>query len=199
MTITYVFEQNLYLNITNRCANACVFCLRGSTDTVGDSNTLWLEREPTVDEILADIFTRDLTKYKSLVFCGFGEPLERLDDVIFIAKNIKERSNIEIRLNTNGLADLMYGFNVPPRLKGVIDVISISLNAPTPEEYNKICQSSFGLKALPAVLKFANECTRHIDKVILSVVDTIGAEKIEQCKKLCEEANAIFRVRSYIE
>ena len=104
MTITYVFEKNLYINLTNQCPNACDFCLRQNTDTVGDSGSLWLDREPTREEILEDIFRRDLSQYRELVFCGFGEPTCRLEDLLEIAKTVKEKYPIIIRVNTNAVS-----------------------------------------------------------------------------------------------
>ena len=95
MTITYVFEGNLYINITNQCPNNCEFCLRNNTDSVGDSESLWLDREPSKEEILSDILKRDLKKYPELVFCGYGEPTCRLDDMLYICSKIKEISNIK--------------------------------------------------------------------------------------------------------
>ena len=199
MTITYELGQSLYLNITNRCANACSFCLRNNTDVVGQSDSLWLEREPSLEEICADIDRRDLSSYDSVVFCGFGEPLERLDDVIAAARYIKKKEDIPVRLNTNGLSDLMYERPTAKELAGVIDTVSISLNAPTPEEYNEICNSRFGFVALPAVLAFAKDCTKYVPEVVLSVVDSIGPEKVEQCRVLTVQTGARFRVRTYVE
>ena len=102
MTITYVYHQNLYVNVTNRCPNACEFCLRVSGDRVGDSGSLWLDREPTREEILQDIQARDLSAYGQLVFCGFGEPTCRLEDILWVCDRVKAASPIPIRINTNG-------------------------------------------------------------------------------------------------
>ena len=199
MTITYEFDNSLYLNITNKCANACEFCLRGNTDTVGNSDSLWLEREPTLSEIIKDIDKRELSDYPSVVFCGFGEPTERLDELIEIAKHIKEKSqNTTVRLNTNGLSDIMHGHPTAEKLHGLIDIVSISLNAPTAEEYDQICHSKFGLDAFPAVLAFASNCKQYVPQVILSVVDTIGAEKIAECKAIAQSIGVNLRVREYI-
>ncbi|MCK4423715.1 MAG: YchF/TatD family DNA exonuclease, partial [Candidatus Omnitrophica bacterium] len=49
--IAYPIRDSLYLNITNRCTNDCIFCIRGSTDFVKGHN-LRLENEPDVDRII---------------------------------------------------------------------------------------------------------------------------------------------------
>ncbi|MEG2044929.1 MAG: TatD family nuclease-associated radical SAM protein, partial [Clostridia bacterium] len=144
MTITYTMDNVLYLNITNKCCNSCDFCIRNYSDTVGDATSLWLEREPSVDEVIEDIKKRDLATFKEVVFCGYGEPCERIAELIEIAKFIKSISNISIRINTNGQGNLMHKKDITPLFKDVIDVISISLNAKNPADYQKICHSTFG-------------------------------------------------------
>ena len=109
MTITYEGRNSIYVNMTNRCPCACVFCLRNNKDHVFNSDSLWLEREPDVKEICDSIDTRDLSKYDELVFCGYGEPTERLDDLLQVASYVKSKRNIKIRINTNGLSDLING------------------------------------------------------------------------------------------
>ena len=127
MTITYEVGSGLYVNSTNRCSNACEFCVRATVESYyGD---LWLDCEPTVEEMCDSIFSRDLTKYTELVFCGYGEPTERIDDILAVASRVKERTDLSIRINTNGHANLIYGEDVTPRLEGLIDVLSISLNS----------------------------------------------------------------------
>ena len=129
MTITYGGRNSIYINITNKCPCACVFCLRNNKDHVFNSNSLWLEREPTVKEICDSIDAWDLDKYDEIVFCGYGEPTERLDDLLAVASYIKTKSQIKIRINTNGLADLIWNEKTAPKLKGLIDTVSVSLNA----------------------------------------------------------------------
>ena len=108
MTITYPVTTGLYVNITNRCPCACTFCVRNKKDHVFESDSLWLEKEPTVQEICDSLDSWDLAKYEEVVFCGFGEPTERLYDLLEVAKYIKSKSDIKIRINTNGLADLIW-------------------------------------------------------------------------------------------
>ena len=135
MTITYPVKTGIYVNMTNRCPCACTFCLRHNGEGVYGSDSLWLDREPTVQEVCDSIDTWDLSKYNEIVFCGYGEPTERLYDLLEVAKYIKSKSDIKIRINTNGLADLIWNEKTAPKLEGLIDTVSVSLNATNKEEY----------------------------------------------------------------
>ena len=200
MTITYVFEGNLYINITNQCPNNCEFCLRNNTDSVGDSESLWLDREPSKEEILSDILKIDLKKYPELVFCGYGEPTCRLDDMLYICSKIKEISNIKIRVNTNGLSDLINGKNTAINFKNLVDTLSISLNASNKEEYDKICHSEFGINAFDAVINFTKNSLKYIPNVYLSIVYTgDNKSEIEKCRNLCKKIGATLKIRDYID
>lgn len=196
MTITYCYKDNLYVNLTNRCPNRCEFCLRTTGDKVGDSDSLWLEREPTVEEIWQSISERDLSQYSQLVFCGYGEPTYRLEDLLEIAKRVKAVSNIPIRINTNGLSDLIHKKDTTPLFQN-IDSVSVSLNASTPEKYDELCHSIYGLEALPAILRFTKNVKRFVPHVRMTVVDTMSNEELEACRKLCAETGAEFCVRHY--
>lgn len=198
MTISYVLDQKLYLNITNQCPNRCDFCIRTTHDGVGDAASLWLEREPTLEEIKGELDARNLCEYRELVFCGFGEPLCRLDVVKEICRYIRGRSPIDIRINTNGLADLIHGRHTARELDTLVDTLSISLNGATPESYQERCHSQFGLDALPGVLRFTKEAVLFIPHVVLTVVDTMPKEEITKCRALCQTTGATFRVREYI-
>lgn len=197
MTITYAYGKNLYVNVTNRCPNACEFCLRVTGDKVGDSGSLWLEREPTKEEIWDSIRARDLSRYGQLVFCGFGEPAYRLDDVLWVCGKVREASPIPVRINTNGLSDLIFGKPTAPLFAGKFDVVSVSLNASTPEKYDALCHSKFGLDALPAILQFTREVTAYVPYVRMTVVDTMPPEELEACRRLCGSTGAQFSVRHY--
>ena len=197
MTITYEVGNGLYVNTTNRCSNACVFCVRATVESYyGD---LWLKREPTVDEICESIFSRDLSKYSELVFCGYGEPTERINDILQVAKRVKERSQLPIRINTNGQGNMIAGYDITPDLEGLIDVISISLNTADAQSYQKICRSRFGELAYQGLLDFAKAASRFVPKVVLSVVDTtISPEEIERCREIARECGVSFRLREFI-
>lgn len=198
MTITYPVSNGIYVNLTNRCPCACTFCIRNHKDHVFESDTLWLDREPTVQEVCDNINKWDLSKYDEVVFCGFGEPTERLDDLLEIAKYIKSKSNIKIRINTNGLADLIRNESTAPKLKGIIDVVSVSLNATNKEDYLKVVRPKFGIESFDAMLKFTKECTAYVPTVIMTVVDVVTSKEDQEiCRKICESLGATFRVRPY--
>jgi len=190
-TYVYKLKDALYVNLTNRCTNACDFCIRKGRTGMGDYN-LWLDKEPTAEEVLKEI--GDPTQYSEIVFCGFGEPMIKLNELLDIAREVKKMGG-KVRINTNGHANIYHGENVVPRLAGLVDVISISMNAPTAEQYQEVCKSRYGLKAFDAMLDFARECVGVIPEVVLSVVDVLSPEDIEKCRKIAEDIGATFRVR----
>ncbi|MGB9812946.1 MAG: TatD family nuclease-associated radical SAM protein [Thermovenabulum sp.] len=192
--IAYKIGDSLYLNITNRCPNKCSFCIRNFAKGVGGYD-LWLEREPTTKEIIEAI--KEPEKYKEIVFCGYGEPLLRLQVVLDVASYIKNNyPGIPIRINTNGLGNLIHGEDITLQFKGLIDVVSISLNADNAEKYDKICRSDYGEEAFYAVLEFARKCKNYVPKVILTVVELPEID-IEKCRKIAEELGVGFRVRKF--
>ncbi|MDD6848474.1 MAG: TIGR04100 family radical SAM protein [Oscillospiraceae bacterium] len=200
MTITYPVKNGIYVNMTNRCPCACTFCLRKNGDSIFGSDPLWLDREPTVQEICESIDTWDLSKYDEVVFCGYGEPTERLDDLLKVSEYIKSKSNIKIRINTNGLADLIWGEKTAPKLKGLIDTVSVSLNTTNKEDYLKIVRPKFGIESYDAMLSFTKDCTEFVPNVVMTVVDVVTTkEEQEICKKICESVGAKLRVRPYEE
>lgn len=196
MTITYRFANNLYLNITNRCSCDCTFCIRLDSDGVGDGDNLWLEREPTVEEIIAALKEQDLTQYGSVVFCGYGEPTERLDVVLKVCRYLKSLPKAPpIRLNTNGLSDLINGRETAPLLEGLVDTVSVSLNAPNAKRYLEIVNPVFGEGSFEAMLQFAQACKRYVPSVIFSVVDVLSAEETEACETLAALVDIPMRLR----
>ena len=198
MTITYPVHNGIYVNMTNRCPCACTFCLRKQSDHVYGSDSLWLEREPTVEEVCESIDKWDLSKYSEIVFCGYGEPTMRLDDLLKVAAYIKSKSNIPLRINTNGLADLIAGEKVAHKLEGLIDTVSVSLNATNKEDYFKLVRPKFGIDSYDAMLSFTKECTKYVPNVIMTVVDeVISKEEQEKCREICESIGAKLRVRPY--
>lgn len=200
MTITYPVKNGIYVNMTNRCPCACTFCLRQNSDSVYGSEPLWLDREPTVDEVCASIDKWDLTKYSEIVFCGYGEPTERLDDLLEVAKYIKSKSDIKIRINTNGLSDLIRGERTAPKLKGLIDTVSISLNATNKEDYFNTVRPKFGIDSYDAMLRFTKDCADYVPNVVMTVVDVVTSpEQQEQSRQICESLGATLRIRPFEE
>ena len=198
MTITYVYGRNLYVNTTNKCDMNCTFCLRHTGDGVGTGSDLWLEREPTREEILADIRTRNPADYDQLVFCGYGEPSYRLDDILWVCAQLKDSGfPLPIRMDTNGHAALINGKETVPLMAGKLDILSISLNNASAEAYVERCRPAFGPESYQAMLDFTRAAVRVIPTVLMTVVDNMPAEEIEACRAICEGLGATFRVRAY--
>lgn len=200
MTITYPVKTGIYVNMTNRCPCACTFCLRHNGEGVYGSDSLWLDREPTVQEVCDSLDKWDLSQYTEIVFCGYGEPTERLDDLLAVAAYIKGKSNIPLRINTNGLADLIHGESVAHKLKGLIDTVSVSLNATDAETYNAVVRPKFGLPSYEAMLKFTADCVGVVPNVVMTVVDVVTSpEEQARCREICESIGATLRIRPYEE
>lgn len=200
MTITYKVKNGIYVNMTNRCPCACTFCLRKNAPGVYGSDPLWLDREPTVAEVCESIDTWKLNEYEEIVFCGYGEPTERLYDILEVAKYIKSKSNIKIRINTNGLSDLIHGEPTAARLEGLIDAVSVSLNATNKEDYLAIVRPKFGIESFDAMLKFTKDCTKYVPNVMMTVVDVVTSkEEQEKSREICESLGAKLRIRPYEE
>lgn len=193
-SIVYRFESGLYINLTNRCTNHCSFCIRIEHDTVGNSESLWLDREPTVDEVWNAILAEEQT-YKEIVFCGYGEPLTRLDEVMELCRRIHGTLSVPVRINTNGQADLLHHKKVAPLLAGLADVVSVSLNAPTKERYNEICRPA-DPNALDALIRFAEDCRDAGIETHFSVVDEpLSRAEIDACLAIGERTSIPVRVR----
>ncbi len=195
MTIFYPIGDSLYVNLTNKCPCRCVFCVREEHETVGNNNSLWLDHDPSMEEIKEDLERFDLKDYKEIVFCGFGEPMMRMDDLIETAKYIKSKADIKTRINTNGLGDLIHEKNTAECIKDCIDSVSISLNAPDKESYCRVTRPKFGEQSFEAMLKFAEECRDCGINIAFSVVDEITPEEIEKSRELAESLGVKLRVR----
>ncbi len=196
--IVYTLEGGVYLNITNKCPCNCAFCIRSKGDAVGEAEKLWFDSEPDIDEIKKAIDDFDFTRIDSAVFCGYGEPTNAYDNLIESAKYIKSiNPDIQLRLNTNGLSDLINGKPTAKELSEIFDFISVSLNEPTSEKYDKITRNIYKGKAFDAMLNFTKECVKYCKKVRMTVVDVISEEEIEQARAVCENTGASFVVRSF--
>ena len=194
--ILYTYKDQVYANITNKCNCRCRFCIRSHEDGVGDADTLWHKTDPTLEQIKEAMDAFDFTGYKELVFCGYGEPTCALDNLVASAKYAKEKYGLSIRVNTNGLANLYYGKDVIPFLAQAVDSVSISLNAPTSEQYNEGSRPQLD-NAFEGLLQFATECKGQIPSVKLTIVDVLPKEEIEACKKLAASLDIPLRIRKY--
>lgn len=194
--IIYTYKNQVYANITNKCDCACTFCIRSEQDHIGESGNLWHTVDPTVEEIKAAIDAFDFTGYNEFVFCGYGEPTCALENLIEIARYVKEKHGLPIRVNTNGLANLYHGRNVIPELAEVVDSMSISMNAPDEESYNRVTRPKFE-SAYQAMLDFAEECGKVISYTQFSIVDVLSPEDIARCQAIADERGVFLKIRKY--
>ena len=190
--IAYEIRDSLYLNITNQCTNLCNFCIRTKTDFIKGHN-LMLEKEPTVDEILKAI--DDPARYNEIVFCGYGEPTMRFDVVKAVAKELKAKG-ARLRLVTNGHGDLINSRPIAGEIAGLIDRVSVSLNAEAEERYNEICAPKFGPGSFRSVMSFIKDCVRHKIDTEVTCLDLEGVD-IQKCEELAKSLGAKFRLRRY--
>ena len=196
MTILYPLYANLYVNMTNRCPCACTFCLRNNGDELNGSGNLWLDREPSVEEVKAEFDKFSPDGYQDIVFCGYGEPTERLEDVLEVAAYVKSKFGKKTRINTNGLANLIYNKDVTPMFEGKMDAVSISLNTPDPQKYLELTRNKFGLESFDAMLAFARDVKKYVPSVTMTTVEsTISQQEEEKCRKICEELGITYRIR----
>ena len=194
--ILYTYKNQVYANITNKCDCRCRFCIRNTEDAVGDAENLWHKVDPTVEEIKKAMDEFNWTGYDELVYCGYGEPTCALDKLIDTAKYAKEKYGVKIRLNTNGLANLYHKTNIIPKLAGIVDTVSVSLNAPDKETYMDVTRPAFE-DAFEGLQKFICDSKKIIPSVKVTVVDVLSSEDIEKSRLLAEKLGADFRVRKY--
>ena len=197
MTILYDVGGKLYINLTNKCPCNCTFCIRHNGDGAYGSDSLWLEHEPSLDEIKEAFSKVDMSKYKEVVFCGYGEPMERVNEVIAVGEFVKANyGDVTVRLNTNGLGDKIHGVPTAKLLQGAVDIVSISLNSYCKEKYNEVTRPKWD-DAFDAMLAFAADCKAYLPQVIFTVVDVIPPEDISRAKALAMSIGIPLRVREY--
>lgn len=194
--ILYTYYNQVYANITNKCNCSCIFCIRNEADAIGNADNLWHKEDPSIEEIKKAMNEFDFTGYDELVFCGYGEPTCAMENLITSAKYAKENHDISIRVNTNGLANLYNKRDVLPELAEVVDCLSISLNAPDAELYQKVTQPAL-VGAFEGLLDFIREAKRLIPEVKVTIVDVLSDEDTERCFKLADELGVNLRVRGY--
>ena len=198
MTILYEVHNGLYVNLTNRCPSNCTFCLRREKNSSSLYGDLWLKREPSVEEVIAEFKKRDLSKYTEIVFCGFGEPTERLYDIFKICDYLRTVTDLPIRINTNGMADLINKKDTAPDFEGRIDVVSISLNTPDKHKFYELTKCKFGEDSFDAMLDFAKAVKPYVKEVILSTVETtITKDEERECAKIAESLGVTYRIRPF--
>ncbi len=199
--LVYTLDGKIYINLTNRCTNECIFCLRKDKDDVC-GQALWLDDENSKASDVIEQFEKIYkeTQSKEVIFCGYGEPMLKFEVLKEVAKYIKNTyPEIKIRINTNGHANFVYKRNLVPELKGLIDEFSVSLNAPDEKEYNELSQPKFE-GAYDEVKKFIKACSDEKISVIASVVEGYKGRHLDlmTCKKIASDLGAKFRVREWI-
>ncbi len=194
--IAYELRDNLYLNITNVCPNRCWFCQRQFNWVVKGHN-LKLDKEPSLDDIVSDL-PDDLSGYPEIVFCGLGEPTVRLDLINTLVPLLRQRGAKRLRLDTNGLGNLINGRNIIEELGALFNAISISLNAASDEEYIRICVPEYA-NAFENVLEFITLASSAFNEVTVSAVDIPGVDLDEIERYVRDHLGVTFRRRAFID
>ena len=191
-------KRAVYVNITNDCNCDCVFCLRSMKEMARESS-LWIEHDPSLPEIVEELERLPWQYVREVVCCGFGEPLIRLDTVLSVLRWVKEHHpDMPTRVNTNGLGELEHGYVFADQFAGLLDTVSISLNASNAERYLALTRSRFGISSYEAMLTFAEHCKPYVPNVVLTVVEKVeDAEEIALCRRICAERGLTLRVRPY--
>ena len=191
-------RRGVYVNLTNQCSCACTFCLR-SLKEMAEEHSLWLKKEPSADEVIVELSSLPWERVEEIVFCGFGEPTMRLEVLMEVLRWLRaEHPAIKTRLNTNGLSDLFHGRDTAPDFDGLLDTVSISLNASNAERYLELTRSRFGIRSFEAMLAFAEHSKDYVPDVVLTVVDHVEDDgEIARCRELCEARGLRLRVRPY--
>ena len=197
-TYVYTLDGNLYINLTNKCSNGCDFCVRNERSSYY-GNYLWIRHgDPTVEKVIAQANGfGDLTRFKEVVFCGFGEPTYKVAEMVALCDYFHGKG-LKTRLNTNGQGNLINKRDIVPDLKDKIDFVNISLNASCVEKYQPICRSQFGEAGFAGLVEFAKICKKNDVACRFSIVDCIGEEEVEACKRLAESIRVPLYVRKYI-
>ncbi len=200
MNVLYPIGDKLYVNLTNRCSCDCTFCLRNAADGAHGSDTLWLVREPSFEEVMAAFDDYAMEDVTEVVFCGYGEPTCAFDRLVAVARAVKERWGKPVRVNTNGQGSLICGRDIAPELEGVVDALSISLNTPDAARYLELTRSRFGEEAFPAMLDFARRARAYVPDVTLTTVaTTLSPEEEQACQRLCDELGVRYRIRPWVD
>ncbi|HAQ54852.1 MAG TPA: radical SAM protein [Anaerovibrio sp.] len=192
-------KRGIYVNLTNKCNCACTFCLRNMKE-MAEQSSLWLKEEPSVHEVKSLLDELPWDMVSEIVFCGFGEPTCRIDAVVELLKYVKDtHPEVKTRLNTNGLSDLMYGRSTAGDFAGgILDTISISLNASNKERYLELTRAKYGIESFDAMLRFAVDCKEYVPNVVMTVVEKVeNQQEIDLCQKICDDRGLKLRVRIY--
>ena len=192
-SFTYKIGNSLYINITNRCDSHCSFCRRKS-DPVLKGYNLGMERseEPDAEVYIKEI--GDPAEHEEIIFCGYGEPTIRWDVVKQISRYVKDKGG-HTRLNTNGHGSHINKRNIAPEFKGLIDVVSISLNSFNAKQYAELMGIETGM--FNEMVSFAKNVKSYVEKVIMTIVSVDEVDIAKARKTVEEKIGAEFRARPY--
>lgn len=197
--ILYTYKDNLYVNLTNKCPCRCTFCIRSQQKGLGTAEDLWLEKDPTVEQVIQGFAQFPLKNFREVIFCGYGEPFCALDNMLAVSDYIHANSDCRVRVNTNGLGDLIHKKPTAHLLQGHLDAVSISLNAPDAQRYLEVTRPSFGIGSFDAMLSFAQGCQKYVPEVKLSIVDVLSPEEIAQCQAVADRVGVPLRIRHFAQ
>jgi len=189
--VSYQIDNNLYISITDRCTLECAFCPKTHGDMRVKGYDLTFDHRPTTEEIIAAI--DDPGRYHEVVFCGYGEPTLRLNVLLEVARDIKARGG-RVRLNTDGLSNLVHKHDTLPELAECVDALSVSLNAQNREVYDRHCRPNLP-GSYEAMLAFLREAPAYIEDVTASAIDGLEGVDIAACEALAKELGVKFRRR----
>ena len=192
----YILDGRAYVNLTNKCSNACTFCIRNTGDGV-KGTPLWLDKEPTADEVMTAFeVLKDKLTDNEVVFCGYGEPTDALEVLTECAARLK-KLGYKLRLNTNGLGSADNGKDITGELK-MFDTVSVSLNQCDDKKYAFVTRSKYGDEAFGHVLDFAKSCKQNGINTVFTVVDTIGDSDVKKSAAVAQKMGIPLRVRKYV-
>lgn len=189
--ISYRIGNRLYLSITDRCTLECAFCPKTQGCRQVHEYDLTLDHRPEVAEIIAAI--ADPAAYEEVVFCGYGEPTLRLKVLLAVARHVKGHGG-RVRVNTDGLANLVHHDDVLPTLGEWVDALSVSLNAQDEAIYERHCHPRLP-GAYQAMLDFLARAPHCIPDVTATAIDGLPGVDIAACERLARERGVRFRRR----
>lgn len=188
----YTLRGNRYLNVTNRCTLRCAFCPKFNDSWTVQDYALRLTREPTIDEMVEAV--DDPAHYREVVFCGLGEPTLRLYDVLEAATRLRKLGARWIRINTDGLANLVHRRDVTPDFEKIIDSVSVSLNAQDAATYERHCRPKQP-GCYEAMLDFVRRVREFVPDVSVSAIEGLEGVDIAACSAIAARLGVRFRHR----
>lgn len=208
VAIVYRFGKGIYINLTNHCPNLCVFCIKTKWHMDFHGNNLNLSaHEPCASEVISAL-EKEAAKapFEEIVFCGYGEPTMRLETLLEVARTLKQwqaqakYAPFKIRLNTNGLGNLIHHKDITPALAAVVDRISISLNAADAETWRRLVRPIAGYEdGYKDVVEFIRLCVQNgFERVVVSCVDKTGADPVAVAQ-VARGCGAEFYLRSFLD